>query len=67
MAVDPTSTKPGIVPTPDKPKEVHMLCKQCGHMVAVEITPKGTRGRMYQCVKCKHAWGIDVGGGVNLG
>jgi len=67
MPVDPTGTKPGLVSNEKKPDEVHIRCKSCGHMVAIEITPKGARGRMYQCVKCKQAWGIDVGGGVNLG
>jgi hypothetical protein len=54
-----------------EPEVVHLKCpnQRCKSVRAVELNKKQmneTQGaphnRMYQCVECKHVWGVPTGG-----
>jgi hypothetical protein len=70
MPIDPAGTTPGLKKTETVPKEMHVRCKnpQCDSILAIELKIAGQEGgrRMYQCCKCKHTWGVVVGGFVEL-
>lgn len=69
MPIDQTGTNPGLVAQEHKPSEVHIRCKNpsCDSINAIEITPPGQPGvRRYQCSKCKHSHGVQVGGAFDL-
>lgn len=69
--VDPSGTAPGLKKEEVSPKKFHVRCKNtnCDSILAIEISLGGQVGgaqRMYQCCKCKHTWGVAVGGYVGF-
>jgi len=71
MPIDPAGTTPGLKKIEEKPKEIHIRCKnpQCDSILAIEIKVAGQENsghHLYQCCKCKRTWGIATGGAVNL-
>jgi DNA-directed RNA polymerase subunit M/transcription elongation factor TFIIS len=69
MPIDPTGTKPGVVPAQPQQETVNMRCKRngCDSMRAIIVVIQGIGPmRMYRCAECGHTWGINVGGSVNL-
>lgn len=71
MPIDPAGTTPGVKPSVEEPKEVHLKCKTetCDSILATEIKIAGQMAgsHMYRCVKCSRTWSIRTGGGVDLG
>jgi len=70
MPIDPAGVKPGLVQSPDSPVQHHIKCKRegCDSILAIEIKIPNSGGRhLYQCVKCHTTWGINTGGGIDLG
>ena len=68
MPIDPTGTKPGVVPTTPELETVNMKCRRngCDSIRAIIVVIGASPVRMYQCAECKHMWGINIGGSVNL-
>lgn len=74
MAVDHTGTAPGLVgeadPRPRKAPTCAMRCKNagCDSMEAMEMRVAGmpAHSRIYQCVKCKRTFSLQVGGAFEL-
>jgi transposase-like protein len=68
MPIDPTGTKPGLVPEQPKEEAVNMKCKgkNCPSIRAFKVHIPGTNARMYRCAECGHMWGINIGGPVDL-
>ncbi len=70
MPIDPAGTKPGVQAQPPQPKVVNWRCKnqKCDSMQATEIPMPGNTGRhIYRCIKCNTTWGVQTGGGIDLG
>jgi hypothetical protein len=69
MPIDPTGTKPGLVPEQPTPETVNMRCRRTG-CTSIQATivkiPGAANARMYRCAECKHMWGINLGGSVDL-
>lgn len=67
MPIDPTGTQPGVTPA-EQPKPFHMKCRRegCDSILATDVTPPGMPGKRYQCVKCRHVWGVNPGGPFNV-
>lgn len=68
MPIDPTGTKPGVVPSPPEPETVNIRCKRngCTSIRQQIVAINGSPVRMYRCVECGHMWGINAGGSVDL-
>jgi uncharacterized Zn finger protein len=68
MPIDPTGTKPGVMPEQPKPETVNMRCHRtgCSSITANQVHIQGTASRMYRCTECGHMWGINLGGPVDL-
>ena len=68
MPIDPTGTKPGIVPEQPAPEYVNIRCKRtgCDSIKAAKVAVGGAPTRMYRCAECGHMWGINLGGSVDL-
>lgn len=68
MPIDPTGTKPGIVPEVPQQETVNMRCKRngCSSIRAYIVQIGGSPVRMYRCAECQHMWGINIGGPVDL-
>lgn len=69
MPIDPAGTKPGLTPSEDEPKKVHMRCRReaCDSILAVEVSSPDSPSRLYRCVKCHHPSGVAMGGSFNFG
>lgn len=68
MPIDPTGTTPGLVPENPNTKVVHAKCRRdgCDSIQATVTTLPAQPGRqVFHCVKCHHAWGVNVGGTFN--
>lgn len=66
--IDPTGTKPGVVPSVEEVPKIDMKCRDssCPSTQAIEMKIPGVPGQhLYQCVLCKRSWGISVGGPVD--
>jgi len=68
MPIDPTGTKPGVVPTTPQQETVNIRCKRtgCTSIRAYIVQIQGSPARMYRCAECQHMWGINIGGPVDL-
>jgi len=68
MPIDPTGTKPGVVPAPPELKTVNMKCRRngCDSIRAYVMDIGASPVRMYRCAECHHTWGINPGGAVNI-
>lgn len=68
MPIDPTGTKPGVMPEQPKVETVNMRCHRtgCASITAFPVYIQGTAARMYRCAECGHMWGINLGGPVDL-
>lgn len=70
MPIDPTGTKPGVVPAQPKEETVHLRCKRaaqgCTSILAYIVKLNGNPVRMYRCAECGHMWGINIGGSVDI-
>ena len=70
MPIDPTGTKPQPLPAaPPALEEVSMKCRRegCDSITAFKVViPSQPQIRMYRCVKCRHQWGINVGGHIDI-
>ncbi len=69
MPIDPTGTSPHAVP--EKPAEdvVNMRCRRdgCDSITAVQFQiPTQPGRRLYRCTKCRHSWGLNVGGHLDI-
>ncbi len=68
MPIDPTGTKPGVVPAVQEQQIVNIRCKRtgCSSIRAIPVQIQGNAARMYRCAECGHMWGINLGGSVDL-
>jgi hypothetical protein len=68
MPIDPTGTKPGLVPTTPAPEVVNIRCRRtgCSSIRQNIVQIQGGPVRMYRCVECGHMWGINAGGSVDI-
>ena len=69
MPIDPTGTKPQPVPPSQQLEEVNMKCRRdgCDSIAAFKVVIPGQPNiRMYRCVKCRHQWGLNVGGFIDV-
>ena len=68
MPIDPTGTKPGVMPETPQPETVNIRCKRSGciSIRAIIVAINGSPVRMYRCAECGHMWGINIGGSVDL-
>lgn len=73
---DAQGTSPGLAnqSTP-QPKTIHMKCanKRCNSVRAIELNQQSVNevqgaphNRTYQCVECRHVWGVPTGGFVAI-
>lgn len=62
-----SETKPVNAPNYE---QISMKCRNgrgCDSITAeIIVIPGQEAQRLYRCVKCKHTWGLNVGGSVNL-
>ena len=68
MPIDPKGPKPGVVPVQPAVETVNMKCRKqaCTSITATIVAIGASPVRMYQCTECKHMWGINVGGAINI-
>lgn len=68
MPIDIKGTAPGLVNSPEKPKEIFLKCRNanCSSKKAIDVSVPGVPGHRYQCVVCKHTWSINIGGSVDI-
>jgi DNA-directed RNA polymerase subunit M/transcription elongation factor TFIIS len=68
MPTDPTGTSPQPVPTRPPEEVVDIKCHRqgCDSITAnPQVIGSGSQ-RLYRCTKCKHTWGINVGGHIDI-
>lgn len=68
MPIDPTGTKPGVMPDQPQEETVNIRCKRpgCTSIRQIPVKIQGTNARMYRCAECGHMWGINPGGSVEF-
>ena len=69
MPINPTGTNPQPVPQEPAPEELNMKCRRdgCDSISAVQMhIPGQPSRRLYACTKCKHTWGLNVGGHLDI-
>jgi DNA-directed RNA polymerase subunit M/transcription elongation factor TFIIS len=69
---DATGVNPGLANQgAPEPEIIHMKCKnqRCTSVRAIELnkqprneTQGAPHNRTYQCVECRHVWGVPTGG-----
>lgn len=69
MPIDPAGTAPGLAPDNKPDDVVHMKCRRegCDSMTATIMKIPGQETvRRYICTACKHSWGLNMGGPINI-
>jgi len=69
MPIDPKGTQPQPLSSEESLPEVNLKCRRggCDSITAKQVViPSRPSSRLYQCTKCKHMWGVNVGGHIDI-